>query len=150
MQTPQANNGTSPATATPKSKPRRLWPKLLILILIVGFIAGAIALLPRGYSQDLSLIGKGSNVVVLVHDHNKVASLETMNAMNTLRGDYEGKVNFLVADLFTPRGRKFAETHGIESTALVFFAPNGEKLGVFHGQQDAELLRKNLSKEFHF
>lgn len=141
----QVDSGT--AKTASKS---RLWITLLVISLILLFIGAAITLLPRGYEQDLSLIGKGHNVIVLVHDHNTVSSLETMNAMNALRDEYEGRVKFLVADIFTPEGKRFADAHGIESTGLVFFAPNGEKLGIAYGQQDVELLRKNLSKEFHF
>jgi len=140
------STNTLPAQATrPKS---RLWLKLLIVLLVIGFAATLISLLPRGYSQDISLIGKGENIVVLVHDHNKVASLETMNAMNTLRGEYEGRVKFLVADIFTREGKGFAEKYDTPFTALVFFAPSGERLKTLYGQQDAAAIRNALNQQF--
>ncbi|MBI3903239.1 MAG: hypothetical protein HY306_09940 [Nitrosomonadales bacterium] len=129
---------------------RRLWPKLLTLALILGFAAIAAKLLPRGYSQDFSVIGKGSNVMVLVHDHNTVGSMETMNAMHKTRDDYDSRVEFLVADRLTPEGEKFMLAYGINSVALVFFSPNGEKLNVIYEQQNEALLRKNLNAVFHF
>ena len=131
--------------AKPNSRP---WLKLLLILLAIGFAGALISLLPRGYSQDLSLIGKGRDAVVLVHDHNKLASLETMNAMNTLRGEYEGRVNFLVADIFIQEGKGFAEKYDTPFTALVFFASNGERLETLYGQQNAETIRQTLNQQF--
>ncbi|MEO5572893.1 MAG: hypothetical protein ABIR48_00180 [Gammaproteobacteria bacterium] len=93
------------------------------------------------------MIGKGKSAFVLVHDHNKLASLETMNAMNTLRGEYEGRVNFLVADVFTQEGKGFAEKYDTLFTALIFFAPNGERLKTLYGQQDAATIRETLNQQ---
>lgn len=126
----------------------RLYIKLLIIMLIIGFTSALISLLPRGYSQDLSLVGKGKNVVVLVHDHNKLASLETMNAMNSLRDAYERRVKFVVADLFSQEGKKFAEKYDTPFPALVFFSPNGERLKILYGQQDADTIRNTMSEQF--
>lgn len=139
---------TDPLAAQPSRRNSRLWFTLLIILLIVGFAGALINLLPRGYSQDLSLIGKGKNVVVLVHDHNKVASLETMNAINTLRDTHEERVTFLVADLFTREGKDFAEKYDTPFPALVFFAPNGERLKTLYGQQDADTIRNTMSQQF--
>lgn len=138
------------AKPTDPPAPRRWWPTLLIVALIAGFIAVAVSLLPRGYSQDFSLIGKGGNVLVLVHDHNVVQSMDAMNAMNDVREEYEGRVTFLVADKYTPEGTKFIETYGVSPVSLVFFAPSGEKLQALYSPQDAASLRKNLNLAFHF
>lgn len=135
------------SSVKPKS---RLGIKLLVAVLLLGLTGAMIALLPRGYSQDLSIIGKGGNVVVQVHDHDKVGSLELMNALNSLRADYESRVTFLVADLYTPQGKQFAEKHNVPMTALLFFAPNGERLKTLYGQQDAETIRETLKEEFGF
>lgn len=141
----KSTNARPAQTAKPNSRP---YIKLLIILLIIGFAGALINLLPRGYSQDLSLIGKGKNVVVLVHDHNKVASLETMNAINTLRDNHEERVTFLVADLFSREGKDFAEKYDTPFPALVFFAPNGERLKTLYGQQDADTIRNTMSQQF--
>ena len=127
---------------------RRWWPTLAIAAFVIGFIALAVALLPRGYSQDFSIIGKGGNVMVLVHDHNVVQSMDTMNAMNEVRDEYAGRVKFLVADKYVAEGAQFAQTYGVGSIGLVFFAPNGEVIRILDTTQDAESLRKNLNRAF--
>jgi len=136
-----------PADSAPSTRP--LWPKLLILALIVGFIAIAASLLPRGFSDDFTQIGKGGNIVVLVHNHDTSNSMELMNTMNKLRDEYEGRVQFLVADKYAPEGMKFVETYAIDAVALVFFAPDGKRLETLYTQQDEASLRNSLDQVFH-
>lgn len=134
-----------------KKAPPKKWSKwvtIITLVLVAGFAAMAYSLLPEPYSQDFSVIGKGQGVVVLVHDHNVVQSMENMGAMNKTRHAYDGKVRFLVADKFTPEGGGFADTYGVKSVAVMFFAPTGEQLAVLYEQQTPESLRANVSKYF--
>lgn len=147
METSTLSGQLDPSQPTPE-RTSSLWPKLLTIVLVAGVIAILIAILPSGYSRDLSVIGKGSNVVVQVHDHNRVSSIELMEAVSTIRDEYEGHITFLVADVYTPEGKQFKTTYGIDTAALVFFAPNGEQLAVLYGQQDAEELRKALQQAF--
>ena len=128
----------------------RLWRRVLIIALILGAAGILISLLPRGYSRDLSLIGKGGNVVVQIHDHNQVSSQLLMDEINKVRSNYEGRVTFLVADVYTAEGKAFADKQNIHSAALVFFAPNGEMLTTLYGQQDAETISKTLNEAFHY
>ncbi len=150
MKTPKQNNPDD--TVRPPSTKRPLWPKLLTVIVLLGVAVAFIALLPRGFSQDFSLIGKGENIVVMVHNPHLVASGNNMDTISiTLRDEYKGRVTFLVADLFITQGKEFIKTYNIEdTTALVFFAPNGEKIKVLYGQQSVASLRKNMDKEFNF
>lgn len=150
MQTPKKNGPAG--TASPPSAKRPLWPKLLTVAILLGVAVTFIWLLPKGFSQDFSLIGKGENIVVMVHNPQLVDSGNNMSAISrTLRDEYKGRVTFLVADLFTPQGGEFIKTYGIEnSTALAFFAPSGEKIKVLYGQQNVESLRKNIDNAFHF
>ena len=138
-------------TSVLSSKPKnRLWRGLLISALIIGFAGILISLLPRGYSRDLAQIGKVGNVVVQIHDHNQVSSQLLMEEINKLRGNYEGRVTFLVADVYTAEGKAFADKQNFHSAALVLFAPNGESLTALYGQQDAATIRKTLNEAFHF
>jgi len=73
-----------------------------------------------------------------------------MDAMNALRNEYDGRVTFIVADKNIGQGEKFSELYGVNSTALVFFAPNGEKINTLYSKQDKESLRKNINRGFHF
>lgn len=150
MQTSKQNDPAG--TASPPSAKRPLWPKLLTIVVLLGVAVTFISLLPRGFSQDFSLIGKGDNIVVMVHNPQLIDSANNMSAISrTLRDEYKGRVTFLVADLFIPQGVEFIKHYDIENkTALVFFAAGGEKLKVLYGQQSIESLRKNIDNEFHF
>ena len=148
MQTPQSNKPAA-TSATPKSK-RPLWPKLLTAVVLLGVLAIAVSILPRGFSQDISLIGKGNNIVVLFKDSFSVTGQEYMDAMSAIRDEYDGRVTFIVADENVAQGKKFTELYGVDSVALVFFAPDGVRVNTFYGAQDKESLRKMINREFHF
>ena len=134
----------TPNEQKPNTK-RSIWPKLITFTAIVLSVAVAVSLLPRGFSQDTSIIGKGTNAVVLVYDPNLVQSGETMLAMNVVRDEYEGRLEFIVANINTPPGRTFVHVHGLRPPALVFFGANGERLQILYSPQDGESLRNNLN-----
>lgn len=146
MQTSQSPEKSIEKTMV-KPALRRWWP-FVIALLVAGFIALAASLLPRGYSQDFSIIGKGGNVMVLVHDDDVVQSMDTMNAMHEVRDEYEGQVQFLVADIYVPEGAQFAQAHGMNSIGIIFFSPNGDIIHALDTTQDAGTLRKNLNQAF--
>ncbi len=123
---------------------KSIWPKLITFSLIFIVIIIAVNLLPRGFSQDLTVIGQGTKAVVLVHDSNVLQSAETMVAMNAVRDEFEERIAFIVADINTPDGRKFAERYGFGPTALAFFASNGEQLQVLYTEQTGDSLRRNI------
>ena len=133
-------------TVSPRSRPH--WIKLLFLVLLAGIVGLAIWNLPRGYSTDLSRIGQGGNVVVQVHDHGLVSSTTLMESLNKVRHDYEGVIEFVVADLQIPAGRAFAQTHNAEAATLLLFAPNGTRLGVVQGAHEPVVLRKILDQVY--
>lgn len=149
MKTAKQNNPDS--TVLPTSTKRPLWPKLLTVVVLLGVAAIFISQLPRGFSQDFSQIGKGERIVVMVHNPRLVDSGNNMDLISrTMRDEYKGRVTFLVADLLILQGTDFTKAYDIEnSTALVFFAPNGEKIKVVYGPQSAESLRKLLDDVFH-
>ena len=151
MEKPKANDpaDTSVSSAT-KGKPTPLWNKLLTVLVLIGVAIFAVSLLPRGYSQDISLIGKGDKVVVLLQEPFTVDGQESVDAMNELRDEYEGRVKFILADKKVEQGMKFAEMYDVNSTAFVFFAPNGEKINTLYGGQSAAALRDNINKAFNF
>lgn len=134
------------STVSPRSRPH--WIKLLFLVLLAGIVGLAIWNLPRGYSTDLSRIGQGGNVVVQVHDHGLVSSTTLMESLNKVRHDYEGVIEFVVADLQIPAGRAFAQTHHAEAATLLLFAPNGTSLGVVQGAHEPVVLRKILDQVY--
>jgi hypothetical protein len=129
---------------------RSIWPRLITFSLILLIAALAVSLLPRGFSEDTSLIGGGTNAVVLIHDNNVIQSADTMVAMNDVRDEYDGRLEFIVADIKTPTGEMFADKHGLQPTALVFFAANGERLQTLYTPQVGESLREHLNSIFQY
>ena len=128
---------------------RSLRSKLIILAAIVLGIAVAVSLLPRGFPQDTSIIGKGVNVVVLVYDPNLVQGGETIIAMNEVRDEYKGHLEFIVTSINTPAGKSFIDAHGVRPSALLFFAANGRRLQTLYSPQDGKSLRNNLDAVFN-
>ena len=123
--------------------------KLLMLVFTLAIIGVFAWNLPRGYSGDLSQIGQGKNIVVQVHDHYLVASSQLMENLHRLRGEYEGKVEFIVADLQVAEGKAFAKTYNVDAVTLLLFAPDGKHVRTVHGVQEPQELRESFNKAFN-
>ena len=133
--------------ATPKKS--RVTTNVLIAVFMSGIIGLGIWNLPRGYSADLSQIGKGKNVAVLVHDHNLVNSTHLMENLSKVRSEYNGIIEFVVADLDLAEGQAFAKHHKADPATLLFFTPDGNHLGSVEGVQSPDALRNILNKAFN-
>jgi hypothetical protein len=117
---------------------------------IVGGIllvfAAAVAMnLPRGYSDDLSRIGKGKAAVVLVRDKNAVQSFDLVEVMNGIRDQYAGQVEFLVTDFNTPEGRAFIAANKAERVTLTVLDANGKTANVLYPPQTAESVQQAIA-----
>ena len=134
------------ATTTTKKSPLT---KLMVAAFVLGLIALIAWNLPRGYSNDLTQIGNGKNIVVQVHDHDLVNSSGLMDTLNKIRNEYKGVVEFVVADLKIAEGQAFAQAHNVEAVTLVFFAPDGARLGIVQGTPDLDTLRGTLNQAFN-
>ncbi|MER2510841.1 MAG: hypothetical protein ABTQ25_00195 [Nitrosomonas ureae] len=139
-----------PTTNNAVPNTKNIWPKLITFSFILLVIVIAVSLLPRGFSQDLSVIGQGTNAIVLVHDGNILQSTDTMAAMNAVRDDFEEYVAFIVADINTPEGKRFADSNGFGPAVLAFFAANGDRLQVLYSEQTSESLRRHLNTIFNY
>ena len=133
--------------AAPKKS--RLTTNLIIAVFMLSIIGLAAWNLPRGYSVDLTLIGKGKNIVVQVHDHNLVDSTHLMGNLSAVRGEYNGTIEFVVADLNLAAGQAFAKAHKVDPATLLFFSPDGDYLGNVQGVQAPGDLRNILNKAFN-
>ena len=122
---------------------------LISVFVIVAFLAAAFMLLPKGFSGDTSIIGKGSNVVVLAHNKDSVQSLNLMEYMNQVRDVYAGRVEFVVADANTPEGRAFIEAQNVQLGTLLLFTEKGTRLNVVSNINSQSSLRSVLNKAFN-
>jgi len=125
-----------------------LHSSLITIAVIIVLLGIAVYMLPEGFNDDLSMIGHGSNVVVLIQNKGAQQSMDLVNLLNDVRDDYEGKVIFLIADSDTPEGKAFEQQQQLDSSVLVFFAPDGTRLNVVDYKADEPGLRTTLNNTF--
>lgn len=113
--------------------------------LLLLFAAAAAMNLPRGYSDDLSRIGKGSAAVVLIRDKNAVASFDLLQVMDDLRDKYAGRVEFLLTDFDTPEGRAFIAANQAAPVTLVLFDASGNPVKVLPAPQTAGTVQQEIA-----
>lgn len=121
---------------------------LITIAAIVILLAVSVMMLPKGYKDDLSLIGKGSNIVVLIQNKGAQQSMNLLTLLDQVRGAYEGKVDFLIADIDTPEGKAFENQQQLDSSVLVFFSPDGTRLNVIDSHINETDLRIALNNAF--
>jgi hypothetical protein len=124
------------------------WPTFIIVSATALLLGVFMWTLPRGYSVDLNVIGKGGNVAVLVHDQGMMGSEQLMRVVSNLRSRYEPQTTFVVADINSPSGRAFADAHGVQSATLLLFGTSGDKLATLHGPQDEVKLKGSFDRLF--
>ncbi|MCF6236821.1 MAG: hypothetical protein L3J70_10705 [Gammaproteobacteria bacterium] len=125
--------------------------KLIIIpFVIVGMITAVWLLLPPSYKTDLSLIGQGKPVIVMVYDSYNAASYELVENFNQVHLDYEDRVEFVIADTKVPAGQSFERTYGASSASAVFFTGDGEKVRVLNKLYEPEVLSKLIDETFGF
>ncbi len=119
--------------------------KWVVIASVILFIAFAFEfLLPKGFSDDLSLIGKGKPAVVLVRDNQTVQSHELIDVMNALRERYSAKVEFLLTDHNTPKGETFMAENQTTRATLVLMDAQGKKVKILRAPQTEESLAQEL------
>ncbi|NOZ52328.1 MAG: hypothetical protein GXP08_04150 [Gammaproteobacteria bacterium] len=122
---------------------------LLITLLAIGvFMAIAVTMLPKGFNHDTSIIGQGSNVVVLAHDKNSIYSLNLMEILNQVRSDYATRVEFLVVDSGTNEGQAFIQKEQATLGELLLFGKDGIRREVLINIEGEEILRAALDDVF--
>jgi hypothetical protein len=119
--------------------------KWIVAGILLVFATAVAMNLPRGYSDDLSRIGKGKAAIVLVRDKNAVESFNLMEVMNTIRDQYAGQVEFLLTDFNTPEGRAFITANGAARVTLVVLDANGNRVNVLYPPQTAESVQQAIA-----
>ena len=131
---------------TPAKRPGKIkWIVGGILLLIA---AAAAMNLPRGYSDDLSHIGKGKATVVLVHNKNSPESIELMQVLGEVRGGYAGRVEFLLTEPNTPEGRVFMTANNAPQVSLVLLNANGNLVKILGFPQTTSNLQNEINTAF--
>ncbi len=118
--------------------------KLGVILAICGVIFIGVMLLPKGFKDDLSVIGQGSASVVLTQDKDLVGTATMMALLNKVRPDYEGTINFLAVDVNTPIGRSFMQQQSVGPITIVMFGLDGSRQAVFRRGISERELRASL------
>lgn len=118
------------------------WITVALLLAMAVFI---VINLPRGFSDDLSRIGKGKVALVLVRDKNITQRFDLMEALDGVRDQYAGKVEFLLTDFDTAQGRVFVETNKAARATVVMFDAGGNLIKILRAPQTAERLQQEIS-----
>ncbi len=137
----QAEDNRRTAAASPQS--RKI--KWAVMALLLGMAVYVVMNLPRGFSDDLSLIGNGKVALVLVRDKNVTQSSELMDVLNSVRDQYAGKVEFLLTDFDTTPGRAFMQAHNAQRATVVMLDPGGKEIKILHAPQTAESLQQEIA-----
>lgn len=125
---------------------RRLWSGWYTALLIVAGLIFIVVELPQGYSDDLSVIGQGKRVVVVVYDSRKIESVDFLSLMNGIRDQSGDSSLFRVADTKDAKGKAFAETERIKPPALLLFAADGTRLGTVRASRSAETVAAAMNE----
>lgn len=113
------------------------WGSVAVTVALIGV---AVMLLPRGFDTDLSRIGAGVPVVVLVHDNGSSASLALMEMLEQLRDEYS-HAHYVIADVNTPEGQGFARAHGYVPATLLVYDSRGKLVSNQHAPAETSAVR---------
>lgn len=117
----------------------------LVTLTAVGLVLWfALSMLPKGYNEDLSRIGKGRPVVVVLHNKDDVGSITMLGLLDTLRDKYADRYDFLLADVNTPAGARFRRQYNARSAQVFVFSAQGQKIDVISDFRDSKALRHAL------
>ncbi len=125
-------------------------PRLVKTMITVAVILAACTLvfsqLPQGvFPTDLSRIGQGTPTLVVARDDNFVAGAEVMALINSIRAEYNDRVQFLAAHMGHPDGQAFAHHHGMQDGTVALFAGDGSRLATLHVPQTTDEIRRVLA-----
>lgn len=120
----------------------------MTIVLLATTLAFVVYKLPKGYSDDLTQIGNGNNILVYVHDKNSATSLQLLSLLDAVRSEYGDRVEFLLADMGEPSGREFAQQNGVAATDVLLYSPDGKRLEALHGVQNVAALRMAIEEGF--
>lgn len=128
-----------------RSEPKP-FPRSLRWSLSLGVIAGAavliITLLPSGaLDQDLTRVGQGQPTGVITYETAHPTAIGVMERVNRLDAG-SADVEFLVANLGTPEGERFAQHHDLPGPGILALFDGEGKLHarIFAPESEAEIL----------
>lgn len=117
----------------------------LVAIFVLGYLVTKGVVKP--VSTDLSVVGQGKPTLVLAYENFSPAGGEALDRIRQVRAEYESRLHFVVADLWTPEGRAFANRFGLADGQAVFLKPDGQPLHVIRIPGDGREFRTRLDEK---
>jgi thioredoxin-like negative regulator of GroEL len=117
---------------------------LLAVLVGIGYVVTLLAVRPM--STDLSVVGQGKPVLVLVYENHSPSSIDALDRLKQVRTDYEARLAFVVADQGTPDGQAFAGRYGLSQTHAMLLRSNGEPVVVMTIPMAEQDLRSRLDQ----
>ena len=117
------------------------------IAVVVALSTGLIIMMQsmtKPMSTDLSVIGQGRPSLVLGFESYSLTGGNALNRLNAVRGDYEERMVFVLADLGTPQGQKFARQYNLQDGVAVYLSPDGKSVGITTIPADEQVLRQQL------
>ncbi|MBV6633777.1 MAG: thioredoxin family protein [Alphaproteobacteria bacterium] len=150
----------SPAAATPNQPPEQGPGSSRRDLLLKVRDYGAIALVLGGggyfladsfvagaQEHDLSQIGNGMPTIVQIHDPQCPSCRALQKEVRAALADFDdSEVQYLVANIRTDEGGRFANYHRVQHVTLVLLDGNGNRREVLTGQRPASSLRQAFRK----
>lgn len=122
--------------------------KWVVLGLILLMAVIAVKILPRGYSDDLTRVGKGQPTIVLIREKNAVQSFDLLTVMDALRDQYAGKVEFLLSDYGTGETSMFLEKYKASKVTLVMLDGSGKLVKILYPPQTVDSVKQEIADGF--
>ena len=114
----------------------------LMALVGLGYLLTTVVWQPIG--NDLSVIGKGKPVLVLVYENYSPAGGDALNRLSRVKNDYDSRIDFVVADLGIPKGRAFANRHQMVNGQAMLIKQDGQPLWISSIPADELVLRSRL------
>lgn len=125
---------------------RRNWSRLrawalLSVVLIAGLWYLATTVTAGLAEHDLSRIGNGIPAVVQVHDPRCSSCVALQKQAREAMQEFTSEeLQYLIADINNPGGRRLAATHGVGNVTLLLFDGKGTRRSVLAGPNSSEIL----------
>ncbi|MDX1593758.1 MAG: hypothetical protein R3298_05875 [Gammaproteobacteria bacterium] len=98
---------------------------LIVLAVAAVVVLGGWLLMPTPISTDLSRVGQDRPSVVLAYENFSPTGGEALARLNAVRGEYEDRIVFALADLGTPQGQAFASRYVLRDGIALVLAADG-------------------------
>ena len=117
---------------------------IAVALAILGGVFLLLAQHGKPIGTDLSVIGTGKPTLVLAYENYSPAGAEALDRLRSVRGDYEDRMQFVVADLGTPQGQQFARQYNLQTGVAVFLSQDGDAVRITGIPADEAALRRQL------